>query len=57
MQLEQDAAFADAFQKAKDRVSKMEFRWVEVADANTQCLFEIYATLTLDAQHNDFENH
>ena len=35
----------------------MEFRWVAVDDPNLQCLFEIYATLALDAKHNDFENH
>ncbi|SEJ91686.1 hypothetical protein SAMN05518849_11833 [Sphingobium sp. AP50] len=55
--LQDDLDFSDAFQKAKERVKSMAFRWVEVTDANEQCLFEIYATLTLKARFNDFENH
>ena len=55
--LELDPLFAAAFQRAKDRVKEMEFRWVEETDPNRQCLLEIYATLALNALHNDFENH
>ena len=56
-QLEIDPVFAEAFQMAKKRVRSLEFRWVAIDDPNLQCLFEIYATLALDAKHNDFENH
>lgn len=35
----------------------MQFRWVEEADPNWQCLLEIYATVVLDARYNDFINH
>jgi predicted GIY-YIG superfamily endonuclease len=56
-ELEQDPAFAKAFKTAKELVGKMAFRWVAISDPNEQCLFEIYATLALNAKHNDFENH
>jgi hypothetical protein len=55
--LEADPVFAAAFTAAKDRVSKMQFRWVEEVDPNRQCLLEIYATIVLDARYNDFINH
>lgn len=35
----------------------MEWRWVQIDDPNEQCLFEIYATIALKAEFNDFENH
>ena len=55
--LEVDPIFAAAFAKAKERVSNMQFRWVEESDANRQCLLEMYATIVLDARYNDFINH
>ncbi|MEO7689603.1 MAG: hypothetical protein ABIS51_09980 [Sphingomonas sp.] len=56
-QLELDPDFALAFANAKRRVIQMDFRWIEEADPNRQCLLEIYATLSLKASFNDFENH
>lgn len=55
--LEVDPVFASAFAEARDRVAAMQFRWVEEADPNRQCLLEIYATVVLDARYNDFINH
>lgn len=55
--LEADPIFAASFAEAKERVSNMQFRWVEEADANRQCLLEMYATIVLDARYNDFINH
>ena len=55
--LEADPTFAVAFREAKDRISNMQFRWVEEADPNRQCLLEIYATVVLNARYNDFINH
>lgn len=55
--LEAHPPFAAAFKEARDRVAAMEFRWVEEADPNRQCLLEIYATLALGARFNDFINH
>ena len=56
-QLMDDATFSAAFHDAKDRVAKMEFRWVKEIDPNRQCLLEIYATIVLGARYNDFINH
>lgn len=55
--LEADPVFAAAFADARERVTKMQFRWVEEADPNRQCLLEIYATVVLEARYNDFINH
>lgn len=55
--LEQDPGFYLAFQRAKARVGYMEFRYVEEIDDYRQCLLEIYATVELAAQFNDFANH
>lgn len=55
--LEADETFLAAFSQAKDDVGQLDWRWVEIEDPNLQCLFEIYATLALGAQFNDFENH
>ncbi len=56
-QLEKISEFAKAFEMAKVEVSQMQWRWVEIEEANLQCLFEIYATIALKAKFNDFENH
>lgn len=56
-ELEADADFAAAFLAAKAQVKTMDWRWVEIEDANTQAVFEVYATLALKARFNDFENH
>jgi hypothetical protein len=56
-QLELHPLFTSAFEEARKRVERMEFRWVEEADPNRQCLLEIYATIVLGAHYNDFENH
>lgn len=55
--LEADPMFAAAFADARERVANMQFRWVEEADPNRQCLLEIYATVVLNARYNDFINH
>jgi hypothetical protein len=55
--LYQDADFLAAFRNARERIARMQFRWVEERDANRQCLLEIYTTVVLDAEYNDFANH
>lgn len=55
--LEADPVFAKAFSEAKAEIALMQCRWVQVDDANLQCLFEIYATIALRAEYNDFDNH
>lgn len=56
-ELELDQPFAASFKASKERVAAMQFRWVEEADPNRQCLLEIYATVALGARFNDFINH
>lgn len=56
-ELEADPEFRDIFAAMRDRVAKMQIKYVEVDDANTQALFEIYVHMALQTPHNDFENH
>ena len=49
--------FKEAFGLAKDRIRKMDFRFVEETDQNRQALLEIYCTLALKAKYNDFNTH
>ena len=56
-QLEEDAAFVDLFSQARERVSGMSVRAVEIKGAIGQTLFEVYAALELKTPHNDFDSH
>jgi hypothetical protein len=49
--------FGPAFIAAKDRVGKMDVRFVEEADPLRQALLEMYASIALATPHNSFENH
>ena len=49
--------FRELFRRAKDRVSKMKVRVVEVTDPVDQTVFEVYAALALGTPYNDFETH
>jgi hypothetical protein len=50
--------FADLYTQAKERVSKMKVRVVEINDPNFRALFEIYAALVLNTtEYNSFETH
>jgi len=52
-----DPAFAAAFTAAKERIRKMEYRYVEEADQNRQALLEIYCAVVLATPYNDFGTH
>jgi hypothetical protein len=52
-----DGIFMEAFEKAKERVRKMEFRAVAETDQTRQALLEIYCAITLKTPHNDFGTH
>jgi hypothetical protein len=56
-QLEKHKDFHELFAAAKDRVSKMDVRFVEVIDPFQQALLEMYASIALVTPHNSFENH
>jgi hypothetical protein len=56
--LEKRPEFVIFFMSAKERVSKMNIRVVEINDPNMRALFEIYAALVLDTtEYNSFETH
>ena len=52
-----DPVFAAAFLAAKERVKKMEYRYVEEAGQNRQALLEIYCATVLGTPYNDFGTH
>jgi hypothetical protein len=52
-----DPAFAAAFAAAKERIRKMEYRYVEETDQNRQALLEIYCAVVLATPYNDFGTH
>lgn len=52
-----DPSFARAFQRAKERIRRMEVRFVEERDQLRQTLLEVYAAATLSTPHNDFDTH
>ena len=57
-QLEADPAFGEFFRKAKERVSRMPVRVIEINNPVIQTLFEVYASLTLGTREfNDFDTH
>jgi len=52
-----DPDFAAAFKAAKERIRKMEYRFVEETDQNRQALLEIYCAVVLETPYNDFGTH
>ena len=56
--LAENDAFAKLFSDAKERVSKMSVRVIEVNDSIEQTLFEVYAAIDLETtEYNDFDTH
>lgn len=57
-QLEINPTFAELYLKAKERVSKMPVRVIQIDDPIMQTLFEVYAVLALETkEYNDFKTH
>ena len=57
-QLEANPAFTRLFLKAKERVSRMAVRAIQIDDPILQTLFEVYAVMCLDTkEYNDFDTH
>lgn len=52
-----DERFIATFQAAKDRIRKMQIRFIEEPDPNRQALLEIYITICVSAPYNDFDTH
>ena len=56
-ELEKEQGFNAAFVAGKDRISRMQVRFVEERDPVRQALLEMYAAIALQTPHNSFENH
>lgn len=52
-----DPGFFNAYQDAKERIRRMKIRWVHEPDPIRQTLLEIYVSVVLDTQYNDFDTH
>lgn len=52
-------AFSVKFAEAKERIRRMEFRFVEIRDPAISTIFEVYASLALgtEGDYNLFETH
>lgn len=55
--LSKNPAFAAAFTAAKTRVGNMDLRFIEQGDSTKQALLEIYCSIALDTEFNEFKTH
>lgn len=51
------AAFAEYLERARERTRRMDFRCVRIEDDAQQAMFEIFASVTLGALHNEWRTH
>lgn len=49
--------FGPAFMEAKERILRMDIRYIEEDDPISQALLEIYVATVLGTPHNDFDTH
>lgn len=52
-----DPTFKRAYQHARERIRRMEVRYVEEVDPLKQALLEIYVAVATKARYNDFDTH
>lgn len=52
-----EASFIIEYQRAKDRIRRMQVRYVHEPDPARQALLEIYVALATEAKYNDFDTH
>lgn len=57
MALMSEPEFRMAFDVAKERIQKMEIRFVEECDPLRQALLEMYVSVVLQTPYNDFDTH
>ena len=55
--LESDSTFRNIFIKQKERVSRMNVRVIEINDPIIQTIFEVYVSMELNTEYNDFDTH
>ena len=56
-QLMKNRDFVEGFEAAKGRIARTKIRFIEIEDQIEQALFEIYASLALGTELNDFGTH
>ena len=56
-ELEKKSTFTSLFSEAKEKVSRMSVRVIEIDDPIIQTLFEVYASVELNTEFNDFNTH
>ncbi len=56
-ELENDPVFGPVFIAQKQRVRKMNVRYVSEPEPLRQALLEMYVSVSLQTPHNDFDNH
>jgi len=56
-QLMNNSDFVERFKAAKDRIARTEPRFIKIEDQVEQAMFEIYASLALNTELNDFGTH
>ena len=49
--------FVQAFSQTKERIRKMEYRFVAEPDQTRQALLEAYCAIVLETPYNDFDTH
>ena len=55
--LESDSTFRNIFLEQKERVSGMKVRVIEINDPIIQTIFEVYVSMELNTEYNDFDTH
>lgn len=55
--LSTDPLFLSFFTRAKERIRRMHFRFVEEPDQMRQTLLELYCAIALGTPYNDFRTH
>ncbi len=56
-QLMENSNFIKEFEAAKDRIARTKIRFIKIEDQIEQAVFEIYASLVLGTELNDFATH
>jgi len=49
--------FLKVYQDAKERIRRMNIRWVHEPEPTKQALLEIYVSVVLETPYNDFDTH
>jgi predicted GIY-YIG superfamily endonuclease len=55
--LESDSTFRNIFLEQKERVSGMKVRVIEIDGPIIQTIFEVYVSMELNTEYNDFDTH